>query len=108
MTLPIVSLVAHPELCAGCNARRLEAAVEGELGFIVCSVCMERHPQVSDVEAARKAAWRAAMAMSMNQRNAAAAASTAAQLKVIRDLLSAKLAGGEAEFWDLVERELLK
>lgn len=48
------------------------------------------------------------MAVSMNQRNAAAAASTAAQLKVIRELLSAKLGGGEAEFWDLVERELRK
>lgn len=63
---------------------------------------------MSDIEAAKNAAWRAAMALSMNQRNLAAAASTAAQLKVIREILSAKLAGGEAEFWDLVERELRK
>lgn len=63
---------------------------------------------MSDIEAAKNAAWRAAMAMSQNSRNRAAEATTTAQLKVIRDLLSAKLAGGEAEFWDLVEKELRK
>jgi len=48
------------------------------------------------------------MAISQNSRNKAAEATTAAQIKVIRDLLSAKLAGGEAEFWDLVEKEMRK
>lgn len=48
------------------------------------------------------------MAIAKNQRSVAAEAQTAAQLKVIRQLLAEKLEGGEAAFWDLVERELRK
>lgn len=96
-----IPLADPPTLCEPCQARALEAGLSWKPGFYMCPVC-------DNLATAKAAVWRAAMAIAMNRRNVAAAASTAAQLKVIRDLLSAKLAGGEAEFWDLVEKELRK
>lgn len=63
---------------------------------------------LSPTDEARRSVRRAALALSKNQRHLAEQVETAAQLTVIRRLLSAQLPGGEAEFWQLVEVELRK
>lgn len=60
------------------------------------------------IKDARDAAWRAAMAMAQNNRSRASEVEAKAQLVVIRRILGAMLAGGEAEFWAQVEVELRK
>lgn len=63
-------------------------------------------PGDETVASAHAAAQRAAMALSHNNRNLANAAETRAQLTVVRRILGNMLPGGEAEFWQLVEKEL--
>lgn len=70
---------------------------------------MKRRPDASEdakLVGAREAAWRAALAISGNNRNMASAASRDAQLKIMRQLLARILPGGEMEFWAMVEMEL--
>jgi hypothetical protein len=59
-------------------------------------------------EEARQAAWRAALAMSQNDRHIAAVLVRNTEFDVLRRLVSAQLPGGEMEYWELVEKELRK
>lgn len=69
---------------------------------------MKRKPSGEDEKLvfARDAAWRAALAISGNSRTMASAASRDAQMKILRQVVSRVLPGGETEFWAMVEMEL--
>lgn len=55
---------------------------------------------------ARATSWRHALNLAGGDRQVAAALSKTAELDVIRRLVSATLPGGEAEYWQLVDKEL--
>jgi hypothetical protein len=63
---------------------------------------------VSDIDAAKRAAWRAALTLAKDHRNVAAAVHDRAELAVLRRVVSRLLPDGEAGYWRLVEEELRK
>lgn len=61
-----------------------------------------------EIENAKSAAMRAALAMGHNSRGMAAELMRAAEIKVLRTIVSAMMKGGEAGYWAAVETELRK
>ncbi|HEX6052758.1 MAG TPA: hypothetical protein VFZ21_26010 [Gemmatimonadaceae bacterium] len=66
----------------------------------------KKMPNDEASERARATSWRTALSMTGGDRQAASVISKTAELDVIRRLVSATLPGGEAEFWQLVDKEL--
>ena len=58
------------------------------------------------IEDARSAAWEAVTEMSALTGSPSHEVESRAQLTVIRRVLGSMMPGGEAEFWQLVEKEL--
>lgn len=56
------------------------------------------------VDVAKSNAWFAARSVSCDNREAASVVMRTAELTVLRRLVAAQLAGGEAEYWKLVEQ----
>lgn len=67
---------------------------------------MNTEKSTSPAEDAKNAALRAALAVARQSRGMAAELMRNSEIRVLRDILSATLAGGEAEYWTRVEAEL--
>jgi hypothetical protein len=60
----------------------------------------------TDADAAKAEAWRVAKLLAQGDRGLASVTMHNAELDVIRKLLCLRLAGGEAEYWRMIAKEL--
>lgn len=97
--------------CAACRPIAEAAVANGKFGWVMCSSCQTKSDLESaaqdTIESAKDEAWRTAQGLAPEgDRLVASAIMMAAELDVMRRILSSQLHGGEAMYWRFVKQEL--